>query len=105
MATLWPTLANDDPRATGEVALLRALGHAVTLAEGGAGVLALREDGDDPNRDHPRKADDDNATDTLICWNIPLDAGRHLVALRRSRWMVAHWSAWRRNCGAARWPR
>ena len=27
-------------------ALRRALGHAVALAEGGAGVLALRSDGD-----------------------------------------------------------
>ncbi len=82
MATLWPTLAADDPRATGEAAaLLRALGHAVTLAEGGAGVLALREDGDDPNRDHPRKPDDAEDV-TLICWSIPLDAARYLVALR-----------------------
>lgn len=86
MATLWPTLATDDPRAPGEAALLRALGHAVTLAEGGAGVLALRADGDDPARDHTReyarKADEDADEITLICWSIPPDAARRLVALR-----------------------
>ena len=45
MAILWP-MGSAEPSRTGG-ALRRALSHAVALVEGGAGVLALPDDGDD----------------------------------------------------------
>ena len=65
MAILWPT-SLPEPAKPGE-ALRRALGHAVALAEGGAGVLALRSDGDE---EEPR----------LIVSGISRDAARRLIA-------------------------
>ncbi len=45
MRLLWPSGSNIDQTSAGD-ALRRALGHAVALVEGGAGVLALRNDGE-----------------------------------------------------------
>jgi PAS domain S-box-containing protein len=76
MAILWPT-SLPEPTKPGE-ALRRALGHAVALAEGGAGVLALRDEGDE---EEPRAATLDGETElSLIVSNISRDAARRLIA-------------------------
>jgi PAS domain S-box-containing protein len=76
MAILWPT-SLPEPTKPGE-ALRRALGHAVALAEGGAGVLALRDEGDE---EEPRAATLDTEVEpSLIVSNISRDAARRLVA-------------------------
>ena len=74
MAILWPT-SLPEPAKPGE-ALRRALGHAVALAEGGAGVLALRSDGDG---EEPRAATLDTEP-RLIVSGISRDAARRLIA-------------------------
>ncbi|MBF6590513.1 MAG: PAS domain-containing protein [Ktedonobacterales bacterium] len=82
MAILWPTLTTEQAR--GGEALVRALGHAVTLSEGGAGVLALKDDGDeeDAHTTHTTATGGTNERDaTLIRWSIAREAGRRLVAL------------------------
>lgn len=76
MALLWPTLTTEQPHA-GE-ALRRALGHAVTLAEAGAGVLALREDGDEDGENVP--ATDEMRGTTTYVWGLSRRDGRQLVA-------------------------
>ncbi len=74
MALLWPTLTTEQSR-TGE-ALRRALGHAVTLGEASAGVLALADDGDEA-----RERDADGARSTAIhTWGMPPSDGRQVVA-------------------------
>jgi PAS domain S-box-containing protein len=76
MAILWPT-SLPEPAKPGE-ALRRALGHAVALAEGGAGVLALRSDGDE---EEPQAATLDAKTEPrLIVSGISRDAARRLIA-------------------------
>jgi PAS domain S-box-containing protein len=76
MAILWPT-SLPEPTKPGE-ALRRALGHAVALAEGGAGVLALRSDGDE---EEPGAATlDAEAEPRLIVSGISRDAARRLIA-------------------------
>jgi PAS domain S-box-containing protein len=80
MAILWPTSLPEQAK-PGE-ALRRALGHAVALAEGGAGVLALRSDGDG---EEPRAATLE-AEPRLIVSGISRDAARRLiVALAQDR--------------------
>ena len=74
MAILWPT-SLPEPAKPGE-ALRRALGHAVALAEGGAGVLALRSDGDG---EEPQAATLDTEP-RLIVSGISRDAARRLIA-------------------------
>jgi PAS domain S-box-containing protein len=74
MAILWPT-SLPEPAKPGE-ALRRALSHAVALAEGGAGVLALRSDGDG---EEPQAATLD-AEPSLIVSGISRDAARRLIA-------------------------
>lgn len=71
MAILWPTI-NPETTRTNE-ALRRALGHAVVLVEGGAGVLALQDDADsdDTHGDEAR----------IIAWGIEREAAHRLVGL------------------------
>jgi PAS domain S-box-containing protein len=76
MAILWPT-SLPEPTKPGE-ALRRALGHAVALVEGGAGVLSLRSEGDD---EEPQPAMLDAETEpSLIVSGISRDAARRLIA-------------------------
>ncbi|HLY32437.1 MAG TPA: ATP-binding protein [Ktedonobacterales bacterium] len=83
MTTLWPTLAQDDPRAVGET-LRRTLGYAVTLAEASAGVLTLRDDDETRARksEKPEKGEDDVDETAIIAWGIPATDARYLVELR-----------------------
>lgn len=75
MAILWPT-SLPEPTKPGE-ALRRALSHAVALAEGGAGVLALRNEGEE----EPRAATLDAETEpSLIVSGISREAARRLIA-------------------------
>jgi PAS domain S-box-containing protein len=75
MAILWSSLTTEQSP-TAE-ALRRALGHAVTLAEGGAAVLALRGDGeDDAERDEHRN--DDHGS-TVLSWGLPRKDARQLL--------------------------
>jgi PAS domain S-box-containing protein len=79
MAILWPTRADGGERARPADWLRRALGHAVALTGGGAGVLALHRDGaldDDRVRGHP----DDAGELTVLAWGLEQAAVRHLVA-------------------------
>jgi PAS domain S-box-containing protein len=76
MAILWPT-GIPEPARPGE-ALRRALGHAVALVEGGAGVLALVDDGDG---DEPRPTGVASGEPGVIVWGIGREAGRRLVTL------------------------
>lgn len=72
MAILWPTGSIDAQR-HGEV-LRRALGHAVTLVEGGAGVLVLPDDDDGAGAqasEEPR----------IVHWGLDRVAAHQLVAL------------------------
>jgi PAS domain S-box-containing protein len=76
MAILWPSSLPESAR-PGE-ALRRALGHVVALAEGSAGVLALRDDGDE---EEPRAAMlDTEAEPSLIVSGVSRDAARRLIA-------------------------
>jgi PAS domain S-box-containing protein len=76
MALLRPTLITE-PSPSGE-ALRRALGHATTLGEASAGVLALAAEGDEEG-EH-----DDGANDTrtlsVHTWGMPRKDGLQLVA-------------------------
>lgn len=74
MAILWPTGNVEQSRTSS--ALRRALGHAVALAEGGAGVLALPDDGDGESSgtawsDEPR----------VITWGIEREPAQRLLAV------------------------
>ncbi|HZC06895.1 MAG TPA: ATP-binding protein [Ktedonobacterales bacterium] len=71
MAILWPTGAADQIQ-SGEV-LRRTLRFAVSLAESGAGLLALRADGMGAGA---RTLGDDGR---LIVWGISMDAARRIV--------------------------
>ncbi|HEX6122988.1 MAG TPA: ATP-binding protein, partial [Ktedonobacterales bacterium] len=78
MAILWPTTTIEQSHA-GE-ALRRALGHAVTLGEGAAGVLALRFDGDDDDEAPRADGAEEPRGAAVICSGLPRAAGRQLVA-------------------------
>ncbi len=67
MAILWPSGAAETARAAD--ALRRALGHAIVLAEGGAGVLVLRDDAG------AKLADDSR----ILYWGIEREAAHQLV--------------------------
>ena len=75
MAILWPTITSEQMR-SGD-ALRRALGHAVVLIDGGAGVLALNGDDDDERSGTATDGD----TRGIFCWGIAHEAGARLVAL------------------------
>src|SRR5438270_4499891 len=80
MAILWPTTQPEQAR-PGE-ALRRALGHAVALVEGGAGVLALRSDGEEGEDERaPGAAGGERGEPTLWTVGISREAGRRLVAV------------------------
>lgn len=74
MAILWPEGSTVQSRTGG--ALRRALGHSVTLVEGGAGVLALLEDGD---ANGFGVAWGDEAR--VIAWGIEREVALRLVAV------------------------
>jgi PAS domain S-box-containing protein len=76
MALLWPTLTTE-PSRSGET-LRRALGHAVTLGEGSAGVLALADDGDEEGG--RAEAADGARTAVVHSWGLPRKDGIQLVA-------------------------
>ena len=78
MAILWPTRANARDTARPSDHLRRALGHVVTLAEGGAGVLALRADG--LARDDGARAVREDTEPLIVAWGIEFEAARQLVA-------------------------
>jgi PAS domain S-box-containing protein len=78
MAILWPTTTTEHSRA-GE-ALRRALGHAVTLGEGAAGVLALRFDDEDDEAARTTGAEESRGS-TIITSGVQRQTGRQLVAL------------------------
>lgn len=73
MAILWPSGATGDQARTGEV-LRRALGHAVTLVEGGAGVLVLRDDG---SGEGATVSSSDEAR--ILAWGIDRVAAQQLI--------------------------
>ncbi len=77
MAILWPTGNAPEQTRPGE-ALRRALGHAVALVEGGAAVLALKEEGDGAetgtNTGEPGEP-------SVIVWGIAREAARRLIAM------------------------
>jgi PAS domain S-box-containing protein len=75
MAILWPTGTPEQTR-PGE-ALRRALGHAVALVEGGAGVLALKEDGEGGES----RASGETGEPSITVWGIAREAGRRLVTV------------------------
>jgi PAS domain S-box-containing protein len=76
MAILWPT-GLPEPTKPGE-SLRRALGHAVALVEGGAGVLALHTESEE---DEPRPATLDPDTEpSLVVSGVSRDAARRLIA-------------------------
>jgi PAS domain S-box-containing protein len=78
MAIFWPTRADTREAARPLDHLRRALGHVVTLAEGGAGVLALRADGASREEGARPARDDDDPL--IIAWGIEPGAARQLVA-------------------------
>lgn len=73
MAILWPSGAAGDQARTGEV-LRRALGHAVTLVEGGAGVLVLRDDGSDAGA-----TASSGEESRILAWGIDRVAAQQLI--------------------------
>jgi PAS domain S-box-containing protein len=73
MAILWPTGVAEQARAS--EGLRRALGHAVALAEAGAGVLALR---DIPAEEDGPRGDDEPY---LVTFGIERDEAQTLIAV------------------------
>ena len=86
MPMLWPMLASEQSgqsRASDD-AVRRALGHAVTLVEAGAGVLTLQDDvKEESARDGlAMRAGEGKSEIILLYWGVSHEAAQRLVALR-----------------------
>ena len=77
MAILWQTGSSELSRTSS--VLRRALGHAVTLVEGGAGVLALPDDGEGDGAGTAGTAGADEPR--VISWGIERELAQRLIAV------------------------